>query len=665
MGMLSLFSLSFVEYSLLFLVSSFFIFWAPGFSLFSVAKKQYSAITSCVVSMILGMCVWAAQGYIFGYAHVRFMTYIYVIGILGALFFKRRRVLKELHRYIVAMRNISRLLLVLLLIGAFLQIFQMFGNGLLYADGARFFRTNAYDGMFHLGLIEHIIREFPPTEPSASKLAVRNYHYWSDLMMAEQARIFHLPVSFLFFQMYPILVALLGGLGVLALLHEWKADMRFAAFALFFFYFGADAGYIVYYFIHHTISFQYPVIDNGVTQFLNMPHAIAKMMFLGFLILLHLWMKEKKIVIGMCTALVCAALVGVKIYFGLFAACMFGGMWLLSLFEWFLQRKKKNSAFLIQFTVILTLAALGALAIYLPPNKGAGGLTWAPLEWPKLFLAQDNLDWRDWRYKYAVAQYLHDSIHLYYYDVLAIIACLLAVYGTRVLGFFVLPSYTKFFGKKWLFVCTIGVFGYTFLGLYTLQQSGGFNVFNFFAVAITLLSIFAAYSLSLFTKKRDIFSSIFVAIIIVFTLPRIVYETQTMWARYLHNEDSVIVTNGELSVFAYVRAHTDSHAIIQSPPDDRLDSKSSYLAAMTGRDSYIAGTYLLETHNQPFKARVTAVNDLFSKRSLSSFEEEARELGISYVYYDRSSQDQTLRLFVDNGRIPFVQSNDTVVYTIQ
>jgi len=111
---------------------------------------------------------------------------------------------------------------------------------------------------------------------------VQNYHYWSDLIMAEQSRVFHIPVSLLFFQFFPVFISILTGLGLLALLHEWKGSTRFSAFALFFLYFGADMGYVVYYLIHHEWSFAYPVIDNGATQFLNMPHTIAKCVFLVF-----------------------------------------------------------------------------------------------------------------------------------------------------------------------------------------------------------------------------------------------------------------------------------------------------------------------------------------------------------------------------------------------
>jgi len=153
--------------------------------------------------------------------------------------------------------------------------------------------------------------------------------------------------------------------------------------------------------------------------------------------------------------------------------------------------------------------------------------------------------------------------------------------------------------------------GVYILGLYTLQQTGNFNVFNFFSVAITILSIFMAYTLSELTIRFRKMGWVIVIFIGVFTLPRIAYETVTMAERYFENKDSVIVTPGALEAFDFIRLHTDEHVVIQSSPSNILDTKSSYLAAMTGRSSYIAGTYLLETHNQPFKERVANEQALF------------------------------------------------------
>src|ERR1700744_5675567 len=68
---------SFWFFALIFLLASFFSFYIPGF--FFIKKPYLPSFTSIVLSIIVGIALWGWQGFIFGFMHIRWMTYIYLL----------------------------------------------------------------------------------------------------------------------------------------------------------------------------------------------------------------------------------------------------------------------------------------------------------------------------------------------------------------------------------------------------------------------------------------------------------------------------------------------------------------------------------------------------------------------------------------------------------
>src|SRR5579859_3172423 len=86
----TLLSMSFWLSFLLYLLSVLIVFFAPGFALLKRVKKQWPVLPRLVVSMSLGMAMWGAQGYIFGYLHARILTYAYIVICLFLLYIQRK-----------------------------------------------------------------------------------------------------------------------------------------------------------------------------------------------------------------------------------------------------------------------------------------------------------------------------------------------------------------------------------------------------------------------------------------------------------------------------------------------------------------------------------------------------------------------------------------------
>ncbi len=626
-------------------ISSFFCFFLPGFLLVHSLKIKTTAIFTLVLTLVTGIALFGIQGYIFGWLGIRGASYVYLIVVAYLSIKQRQAITQFLPSLLAQVRSQSKLIMVIIVMGVLLQSFQMFGNGLPMPTGMRFWRTNAYDGIYHLGLIESMKRTFPPVEPSSSDQPVINYHYWSDLVISEQSRLFYIPAVFLFFQWWPIVISLFTMLAVIEFVNTLTSSQtkRFTTlttiFALLFLIFGSDAGWLLYWWIHHLVSFAYPAIDNGPTQFLNMPHTFGKLFFFTIGVLFFTWRKDKRWSIFLLLLVLSAVSVGLKVYYGFALAIGWMGIFAYDALHRILQEKKISKTG-IRYLLSLILIGVVYLAmvggIYLPVNKGAGGLSWYPLEWPNLLINRNNIDWTDFAIRIGIARYEHNQIKGVLYNVILIGVGLLAIHGSRAFGFIFTKRTLKLFGKDGMIFFYVPVLVCTFLGFTTLQVSGGFNVFNFFVVSLSILCVGTALLCAeLFERKRVLGAFVF-AILLLLCLPRSLYETSTMASHYVSGTDSIQVRPVDIQAFRYLRTLPKS-VVIATSLEHPLESKSTYIAAFSGRQSYFAGKYLLETHNEPFTEKELNLKMLFSRSDIEDIKADATRLGITHIVIDAGS----------------------------
>lgn len=654
----TLLSVSFWGYAGAFLLISLTVFFLAGFVVLSKLKLISNALLTLAVAPSIGMILWGMQGYLFGYLHIRGATYIY-LGLLALAIYHVRKSIRVFGGMLwKERRSVDKVSVLIIILGVCIQSFQMFGSGLIYEEGMRFFRINAYDGVYHLSLIQSIVRSFPPMEPGAAGLAVVNYHYWSDLVISEIVRIFGIPAHFIFFQFFPILVSTLTGIALVALMKTFVRIPKSAIwFALILTYFAGDLGFLLSYYLHKTWTVNIPVIDNGATQFLNMPHAVAKMLFLATVPVFMSYVRKRSVPVGMMAMVMSAALFGFKVYFGIYMAvgilCVFAFKALRGLWQ---QRRFVFGKEILLGLVFLLMVA----AVYLPVNAQAGGLSFVPLAWPRLMLAPDKLDYTDWNYRYAIYQMYNNTKWLVYLDAVAIVFCLLAIHGTRVVGFFVSKkTYTTLGTELFVFFFPATIV-FTFLGLYTLQQSGGFNVFNFFAVSMTFLAISGGMLLGEIWEKKFFLCKLLVLIVLLMSVQRTYLETAKMVSDYQTGEDTRTVPKDELAALAYVEKHTDIDAVVQPDPD-MYDYPISYL---TNRATYLTAMDVLVTHNQPYKEREVWVKSMVRSGSPSHFASEMNRLGIDYLVV-RKISTQGFGLAGQSGITTVYENDGYGVYTVE
>jgi len=650
---------------IIFAFASIVSFFLPGFLVVSAFRLKSKPV-NILLSYVFGIIMWAMQGVMFGYLGIRWFTYLY----LGLIFIFS--IVRYGNNFVEQSKNIplkiiieNKITFLLIFLGIIVQLIPVAGSGLILNKGMVFFGNSAFDGLTHLGFIQTLMDHFPPVEPGVYNMVLRNYHYLADLVIAEFSRIWKIPISLLLFQFFPLFVSFFTGIGTYLAVRSFGGSKKMANWMIFLLCFAGDGAYIIVLILHKTLSFNTPGIDNGATQFLNMPNAMAKMIFITALIPLQNFITSNKKTWGLLSVLFLAPLVGFKIYFGIF--CIFG--FSLVIFKKLICRllSKKGIVMGVMETIkkewfslcLLLLYAGIVLAIYLPANGSAGGLFYVPLEWPKSLLGAGSIDWQDWWLRMQVYQAHGNYRDIYILDAIAIIIALISIHGTRLLGFWPSKKLFKFLGwEKALFLIP-GLFLFHFLGLYTLQVTGGLNIFNFFVVGTVVLSLLSAFILADLSESRNTFAKVFLIIFVLLTVPRVIYEVTYSLNNYKTGVDSYTISSDELSAMKYIDTSTAKDAVVQSSPGNEKDYRVGYLSTFSKRLTYLTGVVFTQTRNQKIADKEIALEQLFNSNDAQQFVKSAKDKNIQYIYLQKNPK-QLFRFSLDNTQMKTVYQNKSI-----
>jgi hypothetical protein len=262
----------------------------------------------------------------------------------------------------------------------------------------------------------------------------------------------------------------------------WTSSKTAARWAVFFLYFSGDLNYVFMWLFHRVFSFSSVTIDNGAIQFINMPQAFAKVLFLIGILTFTLWVRKKQFTAGLVTVLLFSVLVGFKVYFGIVAVLGFCFFLLVDgLVSW--GRFRFSPLRLPQVIWqkrwhfgLVALLGITSMVIFVPVNRLAGGLLWDPFTWPKLMLGATQLDWNEWWLRLQVYQAAHNIRNLAVWYGLATTVFLLTIYSTRLIGFIPTPKSIRQLGwQVWVLLFPVTVLA-SFVGMNFIQVSGGHNI---------------------------------------------------------------------------------------------------------------------------------------------------------------------------------------------
>lgn len=277
---------------LIFIVLIFAVVYLPGSLFLFKVYKDLDDSEKISLAFSLGVILLVLLGVFLGLTNLRYLLLplLLIIGVISAVIHKKS-VLRPWNLFIK-----NKLLLVIIILGVLVQGFISFPSGYHYKEGLLFWSSQGQDGFWHISIMEEIKKEFPPQIPVFAGEELVNYHYLSDILMGEFARMFSFFASLdLYFRFFPVFFSFFMGISVFSFAQRWR-DKKTAYWAMFFTYFTGSFGYIVTFLREGKIFSGETAfwVSQLNTMVANPPHAVAICLLLASLLTFLIFFEKRE-----------------------------------------------------------------------------------------------------------------------------------------------------------------------------------------------------------------------------------------------------------------------------------------------------------------------------------------------------------------------------------
>lgn len=626
-----------------FIVAIFLAFYIPGRAILGKQEKL-SRLGIFTSSIILGIVLWGWQGYIFGFLHLRNLSYVYLLIFLGFFIYKRYysfRIPK------VNFRKFDWIAIVIAAVGVFGQIIPYAKNGLMTQMGLFISNYNNVDQVWHATLIEELVRRFPPNEPGLYGISLINYHFWFHLVTAELIRVFHLPLfQTQFIGMYalgPVLLALIA-YPLATVIYNSKLFIRLV---LFFLFFSGDAAGWVMLLLHHNFAFRLEGVFENATTFMDAPgRGFAVIIALTGLYLLFKHKDKLSWKLIAITGLLFGSLAMFKIYISI---PFMLGLFFLSL----INGLKRNFSALWSFII----ASIFSLVQFLPFNASSGGLFFLPVDIPRNFITQKGLELSFINQRWTIYLQHQSYIRLTEYGIFMIAVYLFMQFGVKLIGLLPLKKVTKAIGSEYFMFLYSILLSSLVLGLFFYQRVGGANIWEFFMTSSLILSILVSLNLSvLLAKFNKVVAILVVFIVIAFTIPRWIYSVnyylQADYFSAFHG-----VSNSELRAYDFLKNNTPKNSELLLVDQPAYTSYSSLASVLTERNLFFSGTGVSQVVTPEYLRREEDVALIKTSKDYKKVEQVLAKDQINYVMLYNNTLAGTTSALLNDKFLKEVFSN--------
>lgn len=590
----------------------FLAFYIPGkFFLKGLLLRKSHEV---VLAVLVGLVLWAWQGYIFGYLQVRWLSYFYLLTFLifwlkeNPIFYVKKILPKIKERY--KKNKIDWLTIVLIAIGTMLQLSTVWFVGTNTSSGIYFCCGNTADNILHISIVNEIAQRIPPFEPGMYGQPMQNYHYWGNLVVAELVRVFHLPLIPTMYQFSMFFLSLFLGLSAVVLSQILQLSKIFYRWLLFFLYLGGDTVFLFLIGLGRLDSlFKMSSLEDGAKFLANPPRSFAIVLYFAALSLFAVWLKRRDWKSGVLMSIIFGSLVGFKVYVGFFA---FLGLIGLAVYYVF----KSN----FRFLGYLLMAGFLSAIIYFPVNTGAGGLYYTGLWRFENFIAQPALGFTYIDMEMQIFREHNNWLRIAIYEIIFIVFYLVVTFGTKLVGLFQTKKSLKLFPKEFHILLIPGLVISFILGSLFQQTTGGANTFNFLVSVFVFGSLYSAlactYWSNIITKR---IKAIGIVLLIILTIPRVTYEG---WRNFndIYHQNGLMVSNSEIEGINYLKNHTTPDSLVYINLRSFLwEKESSYYSFLSNRPIFLSGVVdELEAHGIDYSDRKEAIDIIFNDSNVAS-----------------------------------------------
>lgn len=501
----------------------------------------------------------------------------------------------------------------------------MVKSGLRYSYGVGFWGPNGHDGVWHLSLVRAMAGGSFEMPIFAGE-TIKNYHLGFDLLLVFFHKITAIPVSVLYFQVFPPLGALLIGLLTYKFVFWWRKSRNAAVWSTFFVYFGGNAAWIIG--KGESAFWAQP----SVLTLVNPPYALSLIAILCGLITLRKW-KFSIIFFGI--------LIQIKAYAGVI---VLGALFVSAIYEFWQKRTFNYFRILLGSTLI-------SFFLFLPNARSSSLLEFRPFWFLETMMGfNDRLGWA--RYGEAMVNYRLGGAWLK--AILAYGVALLVFWygnlGARLVHefYWVRKAWQRKIGQPEMFVGSVMVLG--FLGAMLFVQKGtAWNTIQFFYYTLFFASILSGVVFAgiIEAQKNRIYRNILAIGVVAFTLP----TTFLALSHYLPLRPPSMIPNDEIEVLDFLAKQTKGVVLvmpfdreaadraIDNPPRPLyLYESTSYVSAYSGQKVWLEDEVNLDITGYNWQERRSKL--VQALESGAGFRDFLDREGVDYVYVTGRTLDQ-------------------------
>lgn len=567
---------------------------------------------------VIGSVALTMIFYITSILNLRFLVFLYVFSFL-LLFCKLQLffLLKIQLPKILDKLNLAAIFIIIL--GTVFQNIPTFKNGLIFPFGMGFWGPNTHDGIWHISLINQLLKGLPVENPIYADTILKNYHFFYDLLIAAAVFLTRIPIIDLFFRFFPVFLSLLLGIGTYYLVIHFFANQTgviktkiAAIFSLYFVYFAGSFGWIVEYIKQKTLGGESAFWANQSISFnLNPPFAISLLIITALFYIL-LSRKKKNLYAVLVIGFLIGSLVGFKAYGAVLILSSLAFIAIINIL------KKEFSYFLI-FLVSLALTLLIFLSNFESTQKL---IAFSPFWFIHSMIdSPDRVGWIRLTIARTVGLETHNWFKFISAEVISLVIFILGNLGMRSLSLFSLTK-TKSIVQNTpsLFILVFSVLAFLIPILF-IQSGNPWNTIQFSYYGLYTTAVISGFVLmSLIFRLPKIISVVVILPILILT-PINSITTATYYTGFLPH-GRIDLT--ELEALTFLSTQKDG-TVLTIPFDKKMQSKiaepwpifaydsTAYVSAISKKAVYLED----EPQNQilltDYKKRLIASKNFFLK----------------------------------------------------
>lgn len=633
---------------ILFIAAVFLCFTIPGILLINKSQRYFDLWEKLTLGTVVGFVLFSLLSYFLLILNIHSLI-IFIIFLTTYLFFKTFKLSSP--RLINLKKRELIILLVVFIFGIAGQMAVIAPSGIIVNNELVFWSAHGHDGMWHLALVEELKKGYPLQNPLIAGNKLVNYHFFSDITVADFSRYLKLTPQDLYFRFFPFIFSLI--LGSLAFLLGKKIGKTFTAgcWSTIFTYFAGSFGFFITLSRNQGVGGESLFWSSQIQSIIgNPPQMVAALILLTFLYLfLEFLKKGDKTIFFLCVILAGTLLV-FKVYAGIVVLLSLAAVSL-----WQLVKERNASIF-----YLFIFSSFLSLILYLPSsNKSTAFLIWQPW-WliRTLVVAGDKLNWLDLELRRQTYLMDHNWKRVLQLELTAFSIFLFGNLGMRFLGFWQFVSTLKTISNNYfnLLFLLIILFSFT-IPLLFLQKGVAGNTSQFLQYFLLLFGILSGVSAARILNKIKIkwLSLIFSLLIIILAIPTQIGLLNDFYSR----PPFAKVEAAELQALNFLKDNTEKNNVILTPPYNKYLkiqlstppiwgwSDTAYVSALSSRRTYLSDLEQLDIMGYTFTDRLNVQRIIFEESDPVYISSILKESQVNYLYFPR-----LLKPHVDLTKLP-------------